>query len=233
MKKVVLISIIIIAIALVCALIFSYGQQPSKEITEIYEEIQEQATDKGTTGDYVMSAEPIYENSIRIDSDSKAKLIFNNDLASIVNMTEQALLLRVCRRVPNSDTPACYNVNESFPSIRVSCIENNLIMYDTIKFERRSYERDGKRFGSYWYGEFNEEKYTFTVPVVPKGKEWKELNGSIYYPTITCKDPSEQVVSGSLCSSGTIKTWKINPHRLLYIMDSNGTIYFAGGYCRI
>lgn len=206
-------AVIILAVAIVL-----YVQQPK-------------GTDTG--GMYVKNAIPIYETNQNIDSDSKAQEVFNENFDLIIDATKQTLKSTACDIFPNASV--CYNMSEVFFGIKIPCIENNKILFDKIKFERRAYQKGDKPFGSFWHGYFDKEQYTFKVYIIEQGEEWKEENGEIYTSTTTCKDPAEagsiNVETGELyCASGITQSWKLS-YNLKFIMDSKGTVYLAGEYC--
>ena len=197
--------------------------------------IQEKIDIGSTGGMPIKGAYDIYEIGQNIDSDSKAQQVFNENFDIIINATKQTLNSTICNIVEN--VSVCFNMNKVFSGITVSCIENNEILSDKIKFEKRTYQKDGKRFGSFWhdFDNFDKEQYTFKVYVINQGEEWKEENGEIYTSTTTCKDPSEagdtNRETGELyCASGIVQSWKLS-YGLKYIMDSKGIVYLAGGYC--
>ena len=180
-------------------------------------------TDTGDTGGVpVKDAVPVYETNQNIDSDTKAQQVFNENFEEILNNVKIKL---------EEDE---YFIRH-YSGLKRSCIENNEILSNKIKFERRAYQKDGKRFGSFWYGGFDKEQYTFKVYVIDQGEEWKEENREVYTSTTTCKDLAEagttNVETGELyCASGITQSWKLS-YNLKYILDSEGTVYLAGEYC--
>lgn len=195
--------------------------------------IQEKTGTGRTGGPPLKGAIPIFYSNVTIDSDSKAQQVFNENFDVVIDATKQTLKSTACDIYSNASV--CYNMSKVFSGIKIPCIENNEILSDKIKFERRAYQKDGKRFGSFWYRNPDKEQYTFKVYVINQGEQWKEENEEIYTSTTTCKDPSEAGTTNmetgeSYCASGIVHSWKLS-HNLKYIMDSKGTIYLAGGYC--
>ena len=183
-------------------------------------------------GMYVKTAVPIFYSNITIDSDSKAQQVFNENFEKIIdnikiNLEENEYFIR------------------HYPDLKLTCIKNNILLSNYTKFEKRKFEY----FSSHWIGDFEEEKYTFVVPIAPKDREWKYENEKVLIKKVKCRGmPPEQQMTlpaeminatydelkkylSIHCKEGIIETWEPLGYSLRFIMDSNGTIYMAGSYC--
>ena len=95
----------------------------------------------------VKTAIQIYNINQTINSDNKAQILFYENFNTIINATKQIVMTE----------------NSPFSGIKASCIENNEILLDKIYFEKRTFQKGDDRFGSFWFGDFNKEQYTFKI----------------------------------------------------------------------
>ena len=193
--------------------------------------IQEK-TEQPPSGMYVKTAVPIFYSNITVDSDSKAQQIFDENFEEIIEVVETKL---------EKDD---YFIRH-YSGLKLTCIENNILLSTYPKFEKRKFEY----FSTHWVGDFEEEKYTFVVPIAPKDKEWKYENEKVLIKDVKCEgmpsgqsmmipiemanasyDELKEYLSNN-CEKGIVETWIALGYNLRFIMDSNGTIYMAGSYC--
>jgi len=139
-------------------------------------------------------------------------------------------------------------ISEGFMPSMLKCIEERTALEQYISIEKRKWNDDYA-----WVG--NKELFVIELPVVssddiskelaklgpnipPSNEEinWTYEDGRVLVSQITCKNTTEQAVIENetgkpSCSSGTTETWKESGF-LTFLMDEEGVIYFAGGYCQ-
>ena len=230
MKKKIKIGIIAIICLLLAGIVLISGYIQKKP-----EQEKSEQTSKKLGEMPIKSATPIFYSNMVVDSDSKAQQVFNENFEEIIDAIKTKL---------REDD---YFIKYYSSGLKLTCIENNIFLSDYTKFEKRKFEH----FSSCWieFEKFDKEQYTFITPIAPKDKEWKYENEKVLIKNVRCKEmPSGQTISSPVemldatydelkeyfsahCKKGITETFEPFGYNLKFIMDYNGTVYLAGGYC--
>ncbi len=169
-------------------------------------EKSENISSEGSGGRYMKTPVPVYESNQAIDSDAKAQQVFNENFNAIINATKQTVVA----------------YSNLFSGIKVSCIENNDVLFDKINFERMTYQN----------GNESVVQYRVKVYIAEKGAEWKEENGNIVTDKKTCKEMTVNETTGERVCDEFIQSREPS-YSINYIMYSDGTITLDPnyGYC--
>ncbi|MEM7821309.1 MAG: hypothetical protein QXX38_00615 [Candidatus Aenigmatarchaeota archaeon] len=176
----------------------------------------------GRGGYLVLSAIPVFYSNSTITSESEALMVFNRYFNEIIQKTKEELLKH--RELSEAEAIQEMNFFEDFVSV-----------------EKRGWNGD-----KYWLGP-NKSAYVFVVPATSKYEKWEKRQEGVFVERIKCKGLGPgQIISfpveiiqemnyekiknylDKYCPQGTEIYWKKTESEIKYLIDNDGTVYWAG-----
>jgi hypothetical protein len=157
-------------------------------------------------------ANVVFESDVDISS--------TNDAVSLFEQNKQPILAETINFVYNSD---------SVDQKRMIDSEQKLFQY--LQVEYRKWDGD-----YYWIPskDTDAKYYVLEIPLVSEENNWIYESEIVFVIKEDCKDPLEEISTNvgtgdRFCSSGFTES-KSETHKLRYIVNNNGKVYYAGVY---
>ncbi len=171
----------------------------------------------------ILTAIPVFHSNLTITSEDEALEVFIQYLNNIMENTR--------RQLDKYGKPH-----------EAEVIQEMNFFVEFISKEERGWEND-----QYWLGP-NKTAYVLVMPATSKYEKWEKREEGIFVERVRCKDlPPGLTIAipanistyedvkdylSTSCPSGIEVYWTKTELYIKYLMDKNGTIYWAGQFLR-
>jgi hypothetical protein len=168
----------------------------------------------------ISTALQIFHSGITVNSEEEALAIFNQH----IEITKESTIEKLSQSQQSQDAET---------------IDDMILFNDCATVERREWKND-----QYWLGP-DKSAYVIIIPAASKYENWSKKEGKIFVERIGYKDENTTLIPTNITTyedlkeylnekyPGTIETyWTETKLWIKYLVDDNGTIYWAGQYLK-